>query len=141
VRVLRPEAILVCLLLATPAFASELSITNAWFRAMPANLPAAGYFKLHNGGPKSVELTGATSPACGMLMLHKSTMSGGMSQMSDVESIAIPAGTTLSFQPGGYHLMCMSPSLHPGGKAVVELQFVDGRTLAAAFAVKNAKGH
>ena len=54
------------------ALAAPIAITGGWMRALPGNLPAGGYFTLHNGSDKTVTLDGASSPACGILMLHKS---------------------------------------------------------------------
>ena len=108
--------------------------------ALPAGLPAGGYFTLHNGGNAPVKLTGADSPACGMLMLHKSEDKGGMSQMMDVPDITVPAGGDLKFAPGGYHLMCMQPKMQPGSVVSVTLQFADGTKTYVNFAVKNARG-
>jgi hypothetical protein len=125
----------------TPA-AGEIGISNAWFRALPAKLPAGGYFDLHNGGKIPAHLTGAQSPACGMLMLHKSSEKGGMSSMEDVQSIDVASGATVKFAPGGYHLMCMEPTaaMKPGGAVAVTLKFSDGSVATAKFAVKNATG-
>lgn len=130
------------LLIAAPAFAADIQVSDAWMRALPAKLPAAGYFTLHNTGAKEVALTGASSGACGMLMLHKSTEHGGMGSMEDVQSVTVPAGGTIKFAPGGYHLMCMdpTPAVKPGAKVAVELSFADGARLSADFAVKNAQG-
>ena len=75
------EAALGLLLIAGPASAAEVSVTNAWIRALPARLPAGGYFTLKNLGKSDVALTGASSPSCGMLMLHRSTDANGMSSM------------------------------------------------------------
>jgi len=136
------EWILAGLLAAAPACAADLEVGDAWIRALPAKLPAAGYFTLTNKGAKEVSLTGASSAACGMLMLHKSTQSGGMGSMEDVDSVAVPPGGTIKFAPGGYHLMCMdpTPAVKPGGKVSVELSFADGGKLSADFAVRNAQG-
>jgi copper(I)-binding protein len=129
-------------LFAAPAGAAEVNVTNAWIRALPAHLPAGGYFTLKNLGKSEVSLTGASSPACGMLMLHKSSDANGMSSMSDMESIAVPAGGTVTFAPGGYHLMCMEPAaaLKPGARALVTLDFSDGTKTTTLFAVKDARG-
>jgi copper(I)-binding protein len=126
---------------ASPAIAAQVSVSGAWFRALPSNLPAGGYFALHNGGP-DVKLTGARSPACGMLMLHKSTEAAGMSSMAMVESVDAPAGGTVVFSPGGYHLMCTDPTaaMTPGAQVPVTFKFSDGTTTTVTFAVKNANG-
>ena len=139
---LKLEWVLAAVLLASPALAADVEITDAWMRALPAKLPAAGYFTLHNKARSAVSLTGAASPLCGMLMLHRSVDKGGMGSMEDVQSVAVPPGGTIRFAPGGYHLMCMEPAagLVPGGKAPVSLSFSDGSRTSAAFAVKNAQG-
>lgn len=128
--------------MALPAQAAGPTVSNAWFRALPNNLPAAGYFTLKNADTKAVSLTGADSPACGMLMLHKTEHLGGMNHMSMVDSVDVPAGGALSFAPGGYHLMCMNPTaaLKPGAAVPVILKFADGTTLQTQFAVKSATG-
>lgn len=125
------------------AFAAEnVAITDAWIRALPAGVPSGGYFTLHNGGQKPLILTGASSPGCGMLMLHKSETMGGMSSMHHVDELEVPAGGTIKFAPGGYHLMCMDakPVITPGGAVPVTLTFKDGTNLTVKFGVRNAAG-
>ena len=125
-----------------PVAASGLSLQDGWFRALPGTLPAGGYFTVHNAGTKTAVLTGAESPACGMLMLHKSDNKGGMAGMDMVSSVAVPAGGGVNFAPGGYHLMCMDakPVLKPGATVPVTLTFQDGGRLTENFAVRNASG-
>ncbi len=121
---------------------SEVKVSGAWIRALPSGLPAGGYFTLHNGGQKALTLTGASSAACGMLMLHKSDNMGGMMHMEDVAKVDVPAGGTVAFAPGGYHLMCMDPSkdIKPGGNVKVTLSFSDGSSIDAPFDVRSASG-
>jgi copper(I)-binding protein len=125
-----------------PPSSSHVTAANGWFRALPANLPPGGYFELRNTGRWPVLLKGAGSPACGMLMLHKSESKNGVGTMEDVSSLEIPAGGTLSFAPGGYHLMCMGPTaaMKPGASVTVTLDFADGTKVSTTFAVKNARG-
>ena len=134
-------AALALLIFATPAKAAA-TVSNGWIRLLPADLPAAGYFDLHNGGDKSISLTGADSPACGMLMLHKSENVGGTVRMIDVSSVEVAPHATLKFAPGGYHLMCMDPNpeLKPGAHASVTLIFSDGAKVTSDFVVRNAAG-
>jgi copper(I)-binding protein len=123
------------------ALAAQVQVSGAWFRALPSHLPAGGYFTLHNNGVP-VKLKGAQSPACGMLMLHRSADVGGMESMMMVETVVIPAGGTIAFAPGGYHLMCTSPAaaMMPGGHVPVTLRFSDGSSVTVSFAVRNANG-
>ena len=122
--------------------AAELTITDAWIRALPPSVPSGGYFTLHNGSKKSVALTGASSPGCGMLMLHQTENMGGMTQMNDVANVTVPAGETIKFSPGGYHLMCMSATnaIKPGKTVPVTLKFSDGSNVKTVFAVRDAAG-
>jgi len=109
--------LVLALLAAAPVLAAApLAVSDAWIRAMPAGVPSGGYFTLHNGSTKDLALTGASTSACGSLMLHKSEMKGGMSSMHHVDEVDVPAGGSIAFAPGGYHLMCMqaTPAIVPG---------------------------
>ena len=127
---------------AAPSAPSSLSLSDGWIRLLPGNLPAAGYFTLHNNGRAKVALTGADTPACGMLMLHKSQDTGGMSSMQDVTQVDVPGGGNVSFTPGGYHLMCMDPKpgLKLGASVPVTLSFQGAPPLTARFDVRGAMG-
>ncbi len=117
-------------------------MSDPWIRAVMPSRPAAGYFTLSNDTAAAQALVGAASPACGMLMLHQSISENGEDRMAMVKSIAIPAHGSVKFAPGGYHLMCMSPSpaVTPGHSVPVTLQFADGSTLQASFPVRGATG-
>jgi copper(I)-binding protein len=75
-----------------------------------------------------------------MLMLHKSQDSSGMAMMMDVPSVTVPAHGSVTFAPGGYHLMCMQPSMKIGETVNVTLMFQDGSKLAAALPVFGPQG-
>ena len=130
------------ILLATvlPASAAPFDITEAWFRSLPGGVPAGGYFTAQNNVRRDVSITGAQSDACGMLMIHQSSNKGGMSGMDMVDRVTEPAGGTVKFAPGGYHLMCTDARLKIGTKAPVLLNLSDGTAVAVAFQVRNATG-
>lgn len=134
--------LLLSVLLATTitASAAPLAITDAWFRSLPGKLPAAGYFTAQNNTGHDIAITGARSDSCGMLMLHQSSNTGGMSSMDMIDKVAVPAGATVRFAPGGTHLMCTDARLKIGSKAPVLLTLSDGTAVAVAFQVKNAAG-
>jgi copper(I)-binding protein len=128
---------------AGPAAAGQvLTISHAWLRFLTPQIPAAGYFTLYNSGQHAAVLTGATSPDCGKLMLHKSVVHNGAASMQTVADVVVPSHGSVTFQPGGYHLMCMSPSvaIAPGHSVPVSLLFKDGSTVGATFPVYGAKG-
>lgn len=130
--------------LAFPGFAApspNIAVSQPTLRLIPG-VPAAGYFNLTNHGRQPLVLTGAQSVDCGQMMMHKSDASGGMARMEDVTAVGIATGQRLSFAPGGYHLMCMTPSprLRVGGTAKVTFKFANGATSDVTFHVVNARG-
>jgi periplasmic copper chaperone A len=135
-------AVLAGAFVSSGAFASGISVSDAWFRALPAGLPAGGYFKLHNDTSKPIMLKGADSPACGMLMVHRSVHTSGMEHMMPAGDLDVPAGGILVFAPGGYHLMCMNPTpaMKAGAIVTVTLHFANGAAATADFAVRGASG-
>ena len=128
------------LMMSTAAQAAPFDVSGAWFRALPGKLPAGGYFTAQNNGRRDVAITGASSDACGMLMIHQSSNKGGMSGMDMVDKVTVPAGGKIAFAPGGYHLMCEQPKMKPGAKVPVVLHLSDGSAVAVGFTVKGASG-
>ena len=70
-----------------------------------------------------------------MVMLHKSKSVGGVEKMLPVDSIPVPSHQSVTFAPGGFHLMCMSPakSMKPGTSVPVTLTFEGGVSLTSDF--------
>jgi periplasmic copper chaperone A len=132
------------LAISAPAQAAKggLTIHEPWIRMVLPSQPAAGYFTLSNESDKAESLVRASSPACKTLMLHKSVSENGQEKMIMVMSIDVPAHGQVAFAPGGFHLMCMSPTkaVVPGHTIRVTLRFKDGKALSAGFPVRNAKG-
>jgi hypothetical protein len=128
--------------LATAAQAADVQVSDAWFRYLTPQVPAGGYFTIKNTGKAEVALTGVESAACGMLMMHQTLDTGGMSSMQDATRIPVPAGGAVKFAPGGYHLMCMNPTaaMKPGATVGVTFKLSDKSEVKTEFAVKNAQG-
>jgi len=103
---------------------------------------AAGYFTLKNNGDVDRVLVEASSPGCESIMMHKSESVGGMEKMLMVDSVPVPAHQSVDFAPGGFHLMCMSPteSMKPGISVPVTLTFEGGISLTSDFPVRSAGG-
>lgn len=144
-RALLAAAALACTATVTVAAApAGVRVEHAWIRWLPAGLPVAGYAVLVNAGDGTVNLTGATSPAYGMVMLHHSRLAHSDSTMEPVASLALPAHTRVALVPGAYHLMLShaTRAIKPGDRVPVILEFGGGATLEVTFAVlpANATG-
>lgn len=130
-----------CALLVSPAcLAANVSVTHAWIRLLPGDLPAAGYCVISNGTGEVVTITGASSPVFAHAMLHKSVTVNGLDKMIAVPKIVIEAGKQFSFAPGGYHIMLMPPHkpLKLGERVPVEFAVSGGAPVTARFLVKGA---
>lgn len=136
--------LLLLLLAAAPSVQAaqpDAAITQGRIHVLLPSRPAAGYFTLRNNTDAPLLLSGASAPDCQSLMLHQSMTQGGMSSMSMVTSVPVPPHGSLTFAPGGYHLMCMQPSgplLSHAGTETVTLHFAGGDTVSAPFAIEGA---
>jgi copper(I)-binding protein len=123
----------------TPAL-DEVSVQDCWIRNMPAGLPSGGYFVLRNSGAAAVALTGVSSPAYGMTMLHQTRTQGGMARMEHVDAVEVPAQGELVFKPGSYHAMLEKPAsgLSVGQSVPLSFQFQGGGHVQAQCELRPA---
>ena len=89
---------------ATISQAADIEVSGAWTRASAPGQQAASVDATLTS-KHDAELVGVSSPVCSSATLHSMTMDGGMMQMREVESIALPAGKPVNLHDGGYHLM------------------------------------
>jgi copper(I)-binding protein len=120
--------------------AAHVRSSHAWIRTLPGSLPAGGYVVLENDADQPATLTNASSAAYASVMLHRSSTEGGMSRMTMVEALAIPAHGKVVLAPAGYHLMLMQAktSVKPGDTVKLTLTFADGSSLPADFIARPA---
>jgi copper(I)-binding protein len=136
------SAFLFAVTLVAQAGSPPAVISDARIRWLPGELPLAGYFSITRNTSGPLKLVGATSPAFGRVMLHRSVNEGGVARMVPVGSVDLAPGQTVTFEPGGYHLMLMhrQKPLQPGEQVSVTLRFGDGETLEVPFRVEGAQG-
>jgi len=120
--------------------ADHVRATHAWIRVLPGALPAGGYVTLKNDSDQPVALTGASSKAYAQVMLHHSSTQGGVSRMTMVDALPVPAHGEATLAPAGYHLMLMQPNapVTPGSTVRLLLQFSDGSSLPVDFIARPA---
>jgi len=98
--------------------------------------PAAGYFQLAVQGDRGA-LVSVTSPRAGRIEMHETMNMANMSTMRALSSIPVRDGETLSFAPGGRHLMLydLGPGAAAGGRIDLVLHFERGDPVTLTAAV------
>lgn len=90
-----------------PAWAANVSVTDAWARAtMPGQKVSGAYMQIRSDA--DARLVGASSPAVPRVEVHEMKMDGDVMRMREVKAIDLPKGKTVSLEPGGYHIMLMN---------------------------------
>ena len=90
-----------------PAWAANVSVTDAWARAtMPGQKVSGAYMQIQSDA--DARLVGASSPAVPRVEVHEMKMDGDVMRMREVKAIKLPKGKTVSLEPGGYHIMLMN---------------------------------
>lgn len=89
---------------------STPTISGAWVRQVPpAARMTAGYLRVSNPGPEPLVIVGAESPMFGSIEVHGTAMEDGVARMRHHDTVTVAPGETVSFEPGGLHLMLMQP--------------------------------
>lgn len=111
---------------------AAIVLSNAWSR--PAVDTGVVYVTIANRGAAPDRLDGARTPVARVLEVHESiassaTMNGmkmtGVMSMEPVSSLTIPPHASVTFRPGGYHLMAIDlrSDLRPNERFTVQLHF------------------
>ena len=114
----------------TFAFASsDLMIHEPYARATPPNAPASAVFvSLMNHSKTDRTLVSASTAASGKVELHDHIKEGDVMKMRQVDSIHIPANTTVELKPGSLHIMMfdLKKEFKEGGEIEVVLTIATG---------------
>ena len=112
---------LLVLYLSCEAQAQALVIHDAWVRAMPpGQTMTAAYMQLENPGEQAVRVDGVEASE-GVASLHETRRRDGRVQMAAVEQLDVPAGRTVSLEPGGLHVMLTGLANTPAAGTAVTL--------------------
>lgn len=131
-------------LLASPALAGEakvgdIAITTAWARATPPRPPVGGaYLTITNAGAQSDFLVGGKTGAAKSVELHTHQKDGQVMRMVALSSIEVPAGQTVTFAPGGLHVMLigLAKPLKEGESFPLTLEFANAGPVTVTVDVK-----
>ena len=119
--------------------AGDLTISGAVIRATAPGVPnTAGYMTIANAGSADDTLLSASCACAARIEMHLSHVMDGKAMMMPSGPVLAPARRTVSFAPGGYHLMIMGVKggLKDGSTQTVTLKFQKAGTVAVPFKVQ-----
>ena len=122
---------------------SEIAIEDQFAReTIGTSQVGAAYMTVINSGSGSDTLQAATSPIAETVELHTHEMADGIMRMRRVEEVAIPAGETVAFEPGGLHIMLfdLTAPLTAGDAFPLTLSFAQAGDVTVEVSVV-ATGH
>lgn len=94
----------VCISLSGIAGAAQVTVSEAWTRAtVPGQTVAGIYFDMVSA--VDAKLVGVDTSIARVAELHLMRVEDGTMRMRAVPAVELPAGKTVSFKPGGYHVM------------------------------------
>jgi copper(I)-binding protein len=98
--------------------------------------PGAAYFTLANNSNKPVTLAAVHIDGAGRAEMHETSGSS----MGTLQRSELAPGASLSFAPGGKHVMVfeLDPKLSSGATVEMTLTFADGDKLSAPLKVESA---
>ncbi len=118
---------------------SPVTIDNAVIPQPPAAATvSAAYMSVHNPGDQARQIVSAHSDVAEHVELHTHTHKDGMMQMRQVDEVALPAGETVRFEPGGLHIMLigLSSPLEAGQDVAITLTLDNGESVTPTFTVQ-----
>ncbi|WP_285103122.1 copper chaperone PCu(A)C [Promicromonospora sp. MEB111] len=123
--------------------AQGVTLSDAWVKAADSGMSAA-FGGLTNSGAQDVTVVSATTEASSMLELHETVENEtGELVMREIDGgFVIPAGDTLTLEPGGSHIMLMdlTDPLEAGDEVTFTLTFSDDSTYEFTAPVKDYSG-
>jgi hypothetical protein len=117
--------------------AGTLTITDPYVRSA-GNSVAAAYFTLATGS-EGDRLIGASSPIAGVAQVHEVIVEGNAARMERAEGLELPANSTVTFEPGSYHVMLINldHELEIGEMIELELEFEQAGTVTVLADVED----
>ncbi|MEJ2043331.1 MAG: copper chaperone PCu(A)C [Reinekea sp.] len=87
---------------------NDIMIMNAWARVSAPGAPSAGFMTVTNHGSEDDVLLDVSGDFAKKLELHRTQqVDGVMKMIHQKDGVVIPAGGSVIFKPGDYHLMFM----------------------------------
>lgn len=126
---------------AEPEAPEGITVTDGWM-SLPAvsGNPAAVYFNIENASERNRMIRAAYVEGAGSAMLHQMGRWNMEPSMDELMQLDIPAGESIAFEPGSYHVMAMdvADTLEVGGETEVTLTFVGGDKVSFPVEIRAA---
>ncbi|GAA0853887.1 copper chaperone PCu(A)C [Aliiglaciecola litoralis] len=88
------------------AASAQLQVSNATVRLLPPGVPnTSAYFTIENSGTQDQSIVAAELNFARKAELHAHIMDGDMMRMEQQQQVRIAAGESVTFKPGGLHVM------------------------------------
>lgn len=118
-----------------------ISVESAWARTSPMSSDAGAiYMTLTSPNDDALVSVAVDMSVAMMAQVHETTMNAdGTTGMQEVDRLALPAGTAVALEPGGYHVMLMGlkQPLVLGENVTVTLRFESGDTISVDAEVRD----
>lgn len=111
----------------------SLTVEDATYRA-PLTDGGVGvaYFAIMSS--TADRITGVSSPQADRIEMHTTVTTDGLASMERLDSVELPAGQAVRFEPRGLHLMVFSPQpVAPGATFPIQIQLESGRNETISF--------
>ena len=104
-------------------------VEGAWVRtAVPGQQGTAAFMTITAKDP--MQLVGVSTPVAGTAEVHEMKLEGDLMMMRPVSRLSLPAGRTVEFKSGGYHLMLMD----------LKQPLASGTTVPLALILRDRRG-
>jgi hypothetical protein len=118
----------------------DLKIGHPWSRATPSSAKVGGgYLTVTNNGSAPDKLLSATASVADHVEIHEMAMTNNVMTMRKLDGgVGVLPGKTVTFAPGGYHLMLMGLKnpLKEGDRVKATLTFEKAGTVDVVFNVE-----
>lgn len=139
---LRPLAAALALTVPLWAHAEPLTVSGAWVReGPPTTAVLAAYMRIDNPGTQDRTLIGASSAQFETVEIHRTEIVDGVARMIQQDRLTVPAGGSVSLEPGGLHLMLIQSRqpLAQGDVVDIRLRLEDGTEMPVGAEVRKAE--
>jgi copper(I)-binding protein len=123
------------------ARAGDITVSDPFARASAGMAKAgAAFLTLKNAGAADDQLMSASTPVAEHAELHAHIRDGDVIRMRQIDFIEVPAGQTVSLEPGGLHVMLidLKAPLQEGQEFPLTLTFATAGDITIDVPVKSA---